>query len=261
MLGIETRHLAALCIGAAWITCPLVQGQSAVRSAKATYTQPHEVPSAIRPILIALGSRFQTPGKERIVTTGQLRRKTGTSTVQIVNELPGKVRIVESGGRSRSLAFDLAELRGKDPIDDDDQDLMESMGIDSPEQFMQSLGAGVSLRLIGQRFQVAGETGFGGEVDIFEVTAPVNARKDKLVRTKQVMFDSRTMLLRRVVYTASKGNQTFRTETIHSDYTVVDGHSLAGRTQRLENGVEVFQFTRQSASIVSAAADNLFRIP
>ena len=243
------------------ISCVMAQGSQSGAGSKPKYIQLHEVPSAIQPVLAALGPRFQAPGKERVVTIGQLRRKTGISTVQVINELPGQVRITETGGRARSLTFDLADIKGKDQLDDDDEDLMESLGIDSPEQFLQSLTPGVSLRLLGHRFRVKGETGFGSEVDIFQVIAPVSSRRDKQIRNKQVMFDTQTLLLRRVVYTVQKGNQTIRTETIHSDYSTVDGHQLAGRTQRLENGIEVFQFTRQTASLVPAASDNLFRIP
>ena len=234
---------------------------SAAAQPKLKYIQPFHVPSAVRPILNALGTRFQTPGSERLVSTGQLRRTSGISSVQIITELSGQVRIDETGGRGRSLAFDTTTLNGKGPVDSDDEDLMESLGIDSPEQFIQSLGPSISLRLLGHRFKVTGETGFGSEVDIFEVITSVQSRSDKQNRVKHVMFDTQTQLLRRVAYTAIKGNQQIRTETIHSDYSLVNGHQIAGRTQRLENGAEVFQFTRQSASILPAVSDNLFRIP
>ena len=228
---------------------------------KLKYVQPFHVPSAVRPILDALGTRFQTSGSERLIATGQLRRSSGISTVQITTEISGQVRIEETGGRGRTLSFDTTTLNGKGPVDSDDEDLMESLGIDSPEQFIQNLGQGVSLRLLGHRFKVRGETGFGAEVDIFEVVMPVQSRSDKQNRVKHVMFDTQTQLLRRVAYTTTKGNQQVRTETIHSDYSLVNGHQIASRTQRLENGAEVFQFTRQSASIIPTVSDNLFRIP
>ena len=91
-----------------------------IAQTKLKYTRPNEVPSAVRPIVAALGTRLQLPGKERIVASGSLRRKTGTSTVRIVNELPGQVRIDETGGRGRSLSFDLVNLKANAAVDDDD---------------------------------------------------------------------------------------------------------------------------------------------
>lgn len=243
---------------------PLLFGQTLAGqdpSPKRRYFQAHTVPAGIRQIALALGPRVQTPGRERMIVTGTLARSGSTSALRIIRELPGLARIEESGANGKILVFDFQRLTGRSPIDDSDEDLVESLEMDSTEQFLNSIAPGATVRLIGQRFQVRGEAGFGAQVDVLEMVLPMKSRRDREVRVKHFMFDTRTGLLRRVAYNTRKANQLVRIQTVVSDYTQIDGHPIPGKIARIVNGIAAFSFTTESAVILPAVDDNAFRAP
>src|SRR6266498_4504254 len=82
-------------------------GQSIQGNQNPHYYPIHSVMSPVRQIVNVLGDRVQKPGKERVVMTGSLTRMGVVSTVQIILELPGLLRIDEQGGKGKSLVFDL----------------------------------------------------------------------------------------------------------------------------------------------------------
>jgi hypothetical protein len=243
----------SLCLGQADIS--RIGGRVTAQT-KPIFVRPQQLPMNLGSIVEAHGGRFQLPGKERLVMAGTLRRGNVSSALQIVNDLPGKLRLIEVGGRGKTITFDLEKLESNGGIDDVDEDLAEALAVDTIEQFFLQVQSSRNWRSLGQRFRVTGEAGFGAEVDVFEVTLVSNARRAKEVRTKLYMFDYRTGLLRRTADTVTRGARRIRSETVYSDYTQVDGSAVVGKIQRIVDGAETFVFTRQSASLSAAAQGN-----
>lgn len=229
--------------------------------AQREYIPPSSLNASLRLYAYALGSRVAGPGKERVAMTGTLLRGAVTSTVAMTWEHPGRFRFEESGGRGRSITIDRSSVNGRAAIDDDDEDVLESFGLDTAEEFLYSAFDTRAARLLGQRFRIRDETGFGSEVDVFEFPSEIRGRRDQAQRVKLVMFDSATGLLRRIAYTVRKGNQSLRIETVYGNYSLVDGNLLPGEIRRLEASRETLRFTRSAASIVARQADSAFRIP
>jgi hypothetical protein len=251
------NELQAAIVAAAIIHPVFAQGNPA----RPHYFPPYTVSSPLRQIVTALGDRVQAPGKERVTMTGSLTWQGVVSAIQIVRELPGLLRIDESGASNKSLAFDqttTTTLTGTGAINDDDESLAETLESDTAESFLAKFGPGASVRRLGDRFKVKGETGFGSEVDIYEVVASVTFKRDKQPVTKRYMFDSNTGLLRRVVYSANQSGTTVLVQTVLSNYTAASGYALPGRIARSVNGTETFVFTLTSASITAAGAATSF---
>lgn len=215
------------------------------------FFKPHELPMGLRVLLVAHGTRLQAPGKERLVLSGAMKRGSSSSSLQLTNDLPGKVRIDENGGRAKSVVFDLENLSSPNSIEDVDEDMAESFALDTPESFFLQIRYGGALRMIGQNFKVKNETGFGSQVDIFELTSIAATRRDKQVRRKHFLFDFRTGLLRQVAYSATKAGRPYRVATVYSEYSQLEGNAVPGKIQRVEDGAEVFAFTRQTATLAS----------
>lgn len=240
---------------------PCLPGQSIQANQKPRYYPVHSVISPVRQIVNALGDRVQKPGNERVILTGSLNRPGVVSTLQIIVESPGLLRIDEQGGKSRSLVYDLSGLKGAAAIDDDDEGLAESIQNDTAEGFLAGFGRGASIRRLGDRFKVKGETGFGSEVDIYEVVSPVGIKRDKQTITKRYMFESSSGLLRRVAYLAQQSGKSVTVQTVLSGYSAAGGYMLPGRIARVVNGVEVFAFSRTGAVVQPAGKDNAFASP
>ena len=236
------------------------QGQQSGKAPK--FYRAETVPDRYRQVVDALGDRVKSAGKERVLLTGTLQlgaQPAAPATVTL--ELPGRLRIEHAAGRARVLVFDLTESKGRAVIDDEDEELIESLGLDNAEQFLDQLDERASVRLLGHGFRLLNETGFGSSVDIYEVAVPMPSRRDKQVRIKHFMFDTQTGLMRRVAYTISKGGVSVRVETVLSDYAPIEGNNLPGRIVRRENGREVMRFQRTAAAISPRANDNAFRQP
>jgi hypothetical protein len=239
----------------------LLPAQSVQANQKPQYHPIHTVISPVRQIVSALGERVQKQGNERVVMTGTLNRAGVVSTVQVIREMPGFLRVDEQGGKGRSLVFDINSLRGATVIDDDDEGLAESLQNDTAEAFLGSFGPGASVRRLGDRFKVKDEMGFGAEVDIYEVVSSVGVKRAKQVVTKRFMFDSSTGLLRRVVYGAQQSGRAVTVQTVLSDYSSAGGYMLPGKIARVVDGKESFVFTRNTAAIQAAGKDNAFISP
>src|SRR5262249_29974060 len=149
-------------------------------------------------------------------------------------------------------------LKGSSAVDNDDEDLAESIDDDTVETFLARFGPQSSVRHLGDRFKVKGESGFGSEVDIYEVAAPINLKRDKSAVVKRYMFDTNTGLLRRVLYPAKQAGNAVIIQTLLSNYSSTTGYALPGRISRLVDGAEVFVFTLTTATVTPAVTDAAF---
>ncbi len=238
----------------------LVNGQAltAVADSSAVLPSVGSVPGPFQRYAQAVVTRLTNQEKAQLSMSGSLTRARGGAVpATIAIQFPGKVRFTDAAGAS--AVFDGENARGKNLNDQDD--LLESVASDSIEAFLGAVSSNASVRLLGTRFAVEGETGFGKQVDIFEVAAPTNSRSDKRLRVKHFMFDSTTGLLRSVSYSAPERGGQFRVRTVYSSYSDVAGQLIPGRIQRLENDVEAFRFDRTSAALTPAAAATQFTEP
>lgn len=138
----------------------MLPDQTAQAHGNPRYHLVHSVISPVRQIVEALWDRVQKPGKERLVMAGSLSRARTVSSVQIILELPGLLRLDEVGGRGKSMVFDFTSLNGASAADDDDESVAESIQNHTVETFLGSLGRGASVRCLGDRFKVTGSTRF-----------------------------------------------------------------------------------------------------
>jgi hypothetical protein len=133
----------------------LLHGQSTQSGQKPRFYPVHSVVSPVRQVVTALGDRVQKPGNERVIMTGTLSRSGVSSTAQIILEMPGLLRIDETGGKGKSLVYDLGSLMGASAVVDDDEGLAESLQNDTAETFLtrpiiMHFGAGKFTRFRGQ---------------------------------------------------------------------------------------------------------------
>jgi hypothetical protein len=248
----------------AGLFCMAVQGQ-ATGGGRPDLRKYHLRAGSLQPVyqtlVDALGLRLTEPGREHVVLRGLLTRGSSSSNLTVVAEYPNTFRIEETGSRSKILVFDGRELRSATAIDNEDEELAEMLGVDTAEVFLAHASRGSAIRHLGQRFRVESEMGFGSEVDIFEITAPVESRRTRAVRVKHIMFDSATGLLRRVSYSTFEKGQALRIETVYTNYSNVDGHRFPGEIRRLENGRESALFVRISAELKPAGPASIFEKP
>ncbi|MBI4471610.1 MAG: hypothetical protein HY646_03010 [Acidobacteria bacterium] len=232
--------------------------------------QPHErtalfanaaMPSEVRQPIAALGERVQRTGKEVTTWTGEFTDANGTrSTVELIHQLPGLVRL--QAANSRVLVFDGNSRRGSGGFVTNDEDLLESIVLDSAEGMLWSLQEGGSMRLLGLRFGPDPKRlpdYNGPRYDIYEITGETHTRQDRLRRTKRYYFDSNTGLLVRTRYRDSR--RSVDVETRFSRWATVDGSAYPGSIERYEAGRLVFAFHATNVSHSPKRDVNVFRIP
>jgi hypothetical protein len=209
-----------------------------------------------------LGSRIYTKGQERLLLTGTLTDANGATQVQLLYEVPGRLRLDLQGGSGKTLIFDGASSRAASgSLTTADEDLLESFAGDSADGLLAAIKAGAHLRIVGQRFRADDGTTpnyQGPWYDVYQLTAPARQRGAAGLVSKWFYFDSVTGLLDRVRYAGqSAGSQTI-VETHFDDWLNEAGQNLPGRITRIENGAEVFAFVRTGATLGPRQNDGLF---
>src|SRR5262245_49036002 len=207
------------------------------------------MPSVVIPQLAALGERGQHPGKEKIVLAGQDVDASGNRPAQVTYQLPGLVRLDGFRAGSGSITFDGERSYGSTAAIDDA--FLETFIMDTAEGMLTSTKRGAALRLVGRQFQPNPKkfpTYTGPRYDIYELTAPISSRKDKLVRLKRYYFDSKTGWLLRTRYRDRTTSRPITVETRFSGWRTIDGSAYPGRIDRFENGQPIFSFVVQNIS-------------
>lgn len=215
------------------------------------------LPPDIRPLLDAHAERLDGVGKQRIVMDATLTEKSGTTPVLVIWQLPNHLRVQAVSGPARVITFDgttaTSSRAGGATADDD---LLESLAADSLEGLLTAVTSGQGYRLLGRGFVphpsvVPNYT--GPSFDLYDLEARVTERRDRPTRHKRFSFTSGTSLLARVTYRVGTGTVT---ETVYSDWQVLDGVAVPGRVRRVENEVEVFNLVRGTTRIL-AGTDQL----
>lgn len=210
-----------------------------------------ELPTTMQARFRAIGSRLQSGGSARITYGGVLRDGRGSRPIEVTIQNPGLVRIVEGGTGARVTSFDGARvLSTTGPLAAEQQKLMETLVLDTPESVFQQLASGEAFRRIGGGHKVAG-SGAGGKaveyVDVYQLFPrgrAVKARPGATVRF--LAFDSSTLMLKYVSYRDPEGRAV---SSQFDDWKTAGTERYAGRIRRMENGVEVLSIEIQVVQV------------
>lgn len=223
------------------------------------YVDPYEIPGIFARNAKAVGDRMKNPGKERIVLTGELLLRGQRAPIAAAVELPGKVR-VQYGNSNRTTVFDLEKADNTAGVDDDDEALLDIFAYDSVDSFLYSIVDGTMPRVLGYAFRVAGETGFGERVDIYEVVQQVKSRKQVSRIVKQFQFDSLTGLLRRISYTAVRNGVPVKVRTEYSQYQDFQSQKIAKRIVRREGSSVTIEVQLTQVEVQAKGNGNAFKV-
>jgi hypothetical protein len=208
--------------------------------------------------LSALGDRLEKPGKERLTITGVLHLSSDSQPrlVAATLEFPDKLRIViQNGPQSRVITFD-----GREQIDADELDLIETLAYDSAEHFFSAQMHGNATRFLGTRFRTddGSSPDYNGPYfDIYKIADQIKASGEERA-AKLYYFNSDTLLLERVTYIINRNGHEVNVETKLSGWRSEDGQMIARRIERVENGKPVFVFEIRSAQFGRRVDDGIF---
>lgn len=171
-------------------------------------------------------------------------------------EYPGSLRFaIPSQGKT--LAFSATDSSAR-AVDDSQEQILEALVGDTPEAFLLSVQRGYIPRFLGDSFVVAGRTGFGSRVDVFEHGIPVAARRVAGASVKHFGFDSGTGLLARVQYSRAVGKKFVAVVTELSRYEILGGYVMPRTILQSQGKNEVFRLDLDSAVWGPRATDGIF---
>lgn len=215
--------------------------------------------------LKAMGDRLEKPGRERLSITGTLARANVSQAEEVtaVWELPDRLHLTkQKGNQARVITFDGEQVKADgDPLDEAEQDLIETLVYGSAEHFFNTQMQGMATRLLGSRFLLhRGSTADynGPYYDVYKVADQVRTSAEPREQLKFYYFNSETLLLERVTYEINRNGSTVKVEERLGDWTREQGQQVARRIERLENGESVFVFTVRTAGLSPRGNDGVF---
>jgi hypothetical protein len=216
-----------------------------------------QIPSYLRKYRDALGARVTKSGEERVTVTAKLRASNGIEiTADWVWEFPGNLRLKYTG-QDKELVFSATDSAAKAANELQEQ-ILETLVADTPDAFLLSVQRGYIPRFLGDSFAVAGRSGFGSLVDVFETGIPVSARNVPGASVKHFAFDSVSGLLSRVQYTRPSGRELIPVITELSRYEQLGGVVMARTITHSAGRREAFRLELNSAVWGPRLTDGLF---
>lgn len=252
---------------------PAAFAQLSVGTVSTTGTMQYVHPGQISPeyaqIFRVLGTRLQTPGKERLVVTGALTQpaKVASATnVQVVSDISGQLHVAwNTGGSVSSVAFNgqsLSDSGGS--ANQADQALADTLAGDTVEHFLLGQKSGYATRVLAWHARVASSpVSSPAYCDVYQVVDLGTATAQSAGQVKTYCFDSTTHLLSSVAYqTTTATGATTQVQTRFSNWQTIDSppQSVPWKIERYENGSLVLSLTVQGASLAATANDGLFAI-
>jgi hypothetical protein len=219
-----------------------------------------DVPSDLGKVYRAVAERLGKPGKERVISAGQLEERVGSKPSTLRHELPGRFRLEKDGKAILGSAVGAPSPQGGLAANDDEDDLIESLFLDRQESALYAVAQGASLRVIGYQVQATrGRAGYTGPYfDIYEISGRADGKSGSASRTKRFFFDAMSGRLQRVHYFVNRRGSSIAVETRFSDWTLVEGVSLPGVVERWENGSRSLRYQASGHSVAAKASDGLF---
>lgn len=204
-----------------------------------------------------MGARVTKPGQERVVVSAKLTTpQSSGAAANWVWEFPANLRLTYAG-QARAGVFSAADNAAK-AADDLQEQMMEALLGDTPEAFLLSVQRGFEPRFLGDSFVVAGRTGFGSRVDLFEQGLPVTTRNKPGMSVKHFAFDSGSGLLARVQYSRPMGRELVPVTTELAQYAMVGGAMMPRLILQRVRKQETFRLEVGNALWGPRVADGMF---
>ena len=212
-------------------------------------------PMELKPYVLALGQRLQTPGKERIAALGTItyfgKDLPQTEAVRITWQFPLKVRLDQNGTR---LEFDSnnpgqPKRHGQKLVD-----AIETLIDDSVEGLFALQKDRICRRYLGSGFKLEGAKESDPGMDVILLTYADNVRNKQPI-LKSYWFDSGTKLLGVVAYTSASGAAT---HVVIDDWRDVAGEKFPFRIERWEDNKLMMRLILDSAVFMAGAKDGTF---
>ena len=191
--------------------------------------------------LNALGDRLEEPGRRGLSVTGTLSRANSQAEeVTAVWEFPDRLRLtMQKGNQARVIAFDGEQVKAAgNPLDEAEQDLIETLVYGSAEHFFDTQMEGMATRFLGSRFRLDDGSSADYSGPYYDVYKIADTGKD-LGRWREQLrlyyFNSDTLLLERVTYEITRNGATIKVEERLGDWTREQGQQVARRIERFEN--------------------------
>jgi hypothetical protein len=222
------------------------------------------VPSHVKAYVRALGNRFESPGRERVVLTGTSTDvKYGTAEATLVWQWPGNWRFQRVGVGASVLIYQNAVGLNDASKTQDEAELgiWESLLDDGVEAFLFGYGDGAGYRFLGSRFRTddgKSPSYSGPWYDIYERVGPIKALNKASSRLKYFCFDSVSKLPVMTSYYAVRDGKNVKVSTAFGNWLTVDGQRVPGQVVRTEDGRVVFSLTVKNVAISAAANDGIF---
>jgi hypothetical protein len=211
-----------------------------------------------------MGDRLEKPGRERLSVTGTLSRADAKAEeMTAVWEFPDRLRLTrQKGNQARVIAFDGEQVKaGGNPLDEAEQDLIETLVYGSAEHFFETQMQGMATRLLGSRFRLddGSSADYSGPYyDVYKVADHVKTSAEQSERVRLYYFNSDTLLLERVAYEINRNGSIVKVEERLDNWTSEEGQQVARRIERFENGESVFVLTIGAAHLSARADDGVF---
>jgi hypothetical protein len=223
----------------------------------------------LRTALGLLGDRLEKPGKERLVMTGTLRRAGGASntsantSVKLVREFPGRLRVEEQEGSRRSLTIYNPRAAEQPTHPQRDADFIETFIFDTAEHFFAAHAKGAATRHLGDRFQLAdGGSQVNSAYDVYEVIEDVNVGANtRRQQSKTYYFNSDTRLLELVRYEVERDGETVRVEVRLGNWQHAQEQLMPRYVERRENDQFVLSLEINAITISPRVEDGAFEAP
>jgi hypothetical protein len=222
------------------------------------YLRPELFDDSFSAQIVALGTRVQRPGMERLTMTGILTGRNGQNSVTAAWEVPNRLRLEHAGSARKTIGFDgSVAWSSEGQVAEEDLAVIESLSSDSAEGFLSAVLQGAAPRILGRRFREDdGRTPNykGPWHDIYQIAVPSAHDGRKLIQ-KMFYFDSTTAQIAKVRY---KSASEVQVETRWTGWQVINGQPVPGLVTRTEGGRTVLEFHGTGASLTPYAPDNLF---
>ena len=215
----------------------------------------------LRPMSKALGDRLETPGKERLILIGALRRaskKNEGRPARLILEFPDRLRLEEQDGVT-VYNNDFASSNGV--LKKTERDEVESLLFDFVDHFFAAQMQGAATRFLGSRFRLddgANPNYTGPFYELYQVTDRIAVEKEVREQPKFYYFNSETLLLERVRYQIERDGEQVEVEVLIEGWRKVDGQQIPGAITRTEGGAPVLSLSITSAAVGGRQNDGIF---
>jgi hypothetical protein len=222
--------------------------------------------------LAAVGDRFEVKGKERLVLTGTLQRKSqGTDAVPIrlIVQYPDLFRLEEQRAqRVLVTTFDGAKKEGikraaGTALTPQDADEIETLIFDGVDHLFAGQMAGLAKREIGAYLpleQATSRADNGPRYHVYEIIDRITVQPVERLQRKLYYFNTQTALPEVIRY-QTEHERPSQVEIRLSEWQKFAGQVLATTVVRLEDKQEVLRLRVNAATVQPAADDGIFTLP